>query len=194
MNKTEAIRLVIDGTDTEPVVFTTGYACRIARHHRDRESHFYMTGSMGLAGPIGAGIAHSTGRPTVVVDGDGSLLMNPAGLATAAVTPGLPLLHIVLDDAAYASTGGQPTQAPTADFCGLARSFGYRSVTRVEEPGDLSAVLGALLSDLRGPSLVHCVLGEADLPVPPRVEGDLAAHTRRFSRSVRFPAGRAGAA
>lgn len=107
MNKVQAVGTVIERTPSRPVLFTTGYTCRIAKHIADRDNHFYMTGSMGLVSSIGVGIALSSGRSTVVVDGDGSLLMNPAGLITAGSMPHLPLLHVVMDDARYASTGGR---------------------------------------------------------------------------------------
>src|SRR5260363_186197 len=99
MNKTVAIQQIILATTNQPIIFTTGYSCRIAAHLRHRPNHFYMTGSMGLA------VALATGLPTVVVDGDGSLLMNPASLIVAGAIPDLSLLHVVLDDGVYASTG-----------------------------------------------------------------------------------------
>lgn len=188
MNKAAAIATVVDRTPRQPVLYTTGYASRIAKHVADRDNHFYMTGSMGLVSAIGVGIALGTGRPVVVVDGDGSLLMNPAGLLTAGSAPDLPLLHVVMDDASYASTGGQHTPVTAADFCGLARASGYRFTAKTERQDELSALLARLLRNLDGPSLLHCVLSSADPPVPPRVEVDLASHARRFSGWVRIQA------
>lgn len=185
MNKVRAVGMVIERTPSHPVLFTTGYTCRIAKHIADRDNHFYMTGSMGLVSSIGVGIALSGGRSTVVVDGDGSLLMNPAGLITAGSMPHLPLLHIVMDDARYASTGGQQTPGAAADFCGLARASGYHFAAEVERQAEFSAVLARLLPVLRGPSLLHCVLSAEDPPVPPRVEVDLARHARRFGGWIR---------
>jgi len=186
VNKAGAVATVIERTPREPVLFTTGYASRIAKHVADRDNHFYMTGSMGLVSAIGVGIALGTGRPVVVVDGDGSLLMNPAGLLTAGSVPHLPLLHVVMDDASYASTGGQHTPGAAADFCGLARASGYRFAAKAERQGELSTLLGRLLRNIDGPSLLHCVLSDADPPVPPRVEVDLASHARRFNGWVRI--------
>jgi sulfopyruvate decarboxylase subunit beta len=185
VNKVEAIGAVIELTPGQPVLFTTGYACRIAKHIADRDNHFYMTGSMGLVSSIGVGIALSTGRSTVVVDGDGSLLMNPAGLITAGSMPRLPLLHIVMDDASYASTGGQDTPGAAADFRGLARASGYHFAANAQRPAELSAILARLLSVPTGPALVHCVLSAEDPPVPPRVQVDLARHARRFGSWIR---------
>jgi thiamine pyrophosphate-dependent acetolactate synthase large subunit-like protein len=73
-----------------------------------------MTGSMGLVASVGTGLALATGLVTVVVDGDGSLLMNPVGLIIAGAAQ-VPLLHLVLDDGQYAWTGGQPVPAGHTD-------------------------------------------------------------------------------
>lgn len=185
MNKTEAIQAVIAATADQPLVFTTGYACRIANDLGDRPSHFYMTGSMGLAASIATGIALGTGRATVVVDGDGALMMNPSALITAGASAALPLLHVVLDDGAYASTGGQAAPTGGIDFTALARACGYARTIRVAVPDELAGALELALRDLRAPTLIHCVLSAADRPVPPRIDGDLKLHRARFSQHLR---------
>ncbi|MFJ4184415.1 thiamine pyrophosphate-dependent enzyme [Kitasatospora sp. NPDC089509] len=183
MNKTTAIRVVLDATSDRPTVFTTGYACRIARHLADRPGHFYMTGSMGLAASVATGIALATGRTAVAVDGDGSLLMNPTTLVTAGALPGLPLVHVVLDDASYASTGGQRSPAAATDFTAWARACGYPSVARTEQPEELAALLREAL-ERPGPTLVQVVLTDPDERVPPRIDLELDEHWRTFTRHV----------
>lgn len=180
MNKTEAITQILAATAEQPIIFTTGYACRIAQDLDDRPSHLYMTGSMGLASSIGTGVALATGCPTVVVDGDGSLLMNPVGLLTAGGFEDLPLLHIVLADGCYASTGGQPVPAPRADFCALATASGYARVVASEELSTFSALVRAAVAECRSPTFILAVLNEPDAPVPARIDVDLGAHARRF--------------
>ncbi|MDT8914700.1 thiamine pyrophosphate-dependent enzyme [Amycolatopsis sp. PS_44_ISF1] len=182
MNKTTAIAAVLAVTPGRPVVFTTGYACRVARHLADRPGHFYMTGSMGLASSIGVGLARATGRPAVVVDGDGAFLMNPVGPLTAGTVPGLPLVHVLLDDGSYASTGGQAT--PRADLPALARACGYHQVMSTVDAAGLRSAVGTALAGGGGPVFVHAVLAGPDEPVPPRVELDLGGHARGFREFV----------
>jgi thiamine pyrophosphate-dependent acetolactate synthase large subunit-like protein len=181
MNKTSAIQRIIDATAGIPVVYTTGYACRIANGIADRSSHFYMTGSMGLAAAIAAGVASASGRCTVVVDGDGSLMMNPSVLFTAAAMPSLPLLHIVLDDRSYASTGGQASASANIDFCALAKASGYVQTIKVRDAIEFGAALQHVLPGLRVPTFLHCQLDDVDQAVPPRISSDLDAHGTRFS-------------
>lgn len=185
MNKTAAIGAVLDAVTTEPIVFTTGYACRIAKGIADRPNHFYMTGSMGLASSIGIGIAQQTGRPTVVVDGDGSLLMNPVGLLTAGGLPWLPLVHVVLDDGRYASTGGQAIASTSADFGAMAVACGYPRCRRIT---DAATLVTALRTELRGcsaPVLVHCVLSGEDQRISGRVDRNLDEYTTRLRGHIR---------
>ncbi|WP_435242903.1 thiamine pyrophosphate-dependent enzyme [Streptomyces cucumeris] len=184
VNKTEAIQEVVSATAGRPVVFTTGYACRIAQHIADRPGHFYMTGSMGLAASVGTGVALATGTPTVVVDGDGSLLMNPVGLVSAGAIPDLRLIHVALDDGAYASTGGQAVPSDRTDLAAWARACGYAQVLRAEDPGTLGAMLREALAHCAAPVFLHCALTASDAAVPPRVRGDLGDHQRRFSRHL----------
>ena len=185
MNKTEAVRALIEATSTQPMIFTTGYTSRIARGIADRPNHFYMTGSMGLASSIGIGVAQETGLTTVVVDGDGSVLMNPVGLLTAGSLDSLPLVHVVLDDARYASTGGQAAPCPRTDLLALALACGYPRVREVGDVAALTAVLRTELAACQAPVLVRCVLRGEDPPVSARVDGELGWYANRFGNHVR---------
>jgi sulfopyruvate decarboxylase subunit beta len=187
VNKTTAVRAIIAATTGEPVVFTTGYSCRIARATDDRPNHFYMTGSMGLASSIGIGVALATRRPTVVVDGDGSLLMNPVGLISAGSLPNLPLLHVVLDDRKYASTGGQEVPSVRADLARWATASGYSRALTTADLDDFTALLHAELSRCTAPVFIRCELSEADGAVPPRIDTDLSLHAARFSTYLEKP-------
>ena len=75
-----------------------------------RSQNFYMLGSMGLAVPIGLGIALAQPeRQVVVLEGDGSLLMNLGSLSTVAMVAPPNLTIVVWDNGMYKMTGAQPT-------------------------------------------------------------------------------------
>ncbi|MEV0730596.1 thiamine pyrophosphate-dependent enzyme [Polymorphospora sp. NPDC050346] len=176
---------MIEATSVEPIIFTTGYSCRIARNVADRPNHFYMTGSMGLAASIGTGIAMSSGRRVVVVDGDGALTMNPGCLLTAGASAHLPILHLVLDDGLYESTGGQSVPSRRINFTALAEAAGYSDVWHVDDLGKLKDLLRSEVARCASPTFVHCELAERDTAnPPPRVEADLTQHHLRFSRHL----------
>ncbi|MET8541865.1 thiamine pyrophosphate-dependent enzyme [Kitasatospora sp. NPDC004799] len=190
-DKSAAIAEVLACAPGVPTVFTTGFASRVAAALDDRPNHFYMTGSMGLALSVGTGVAMGSGRTTVVVDGDGSLLMNPATLLAVGADPDLPIVHVVLDDGVYASTGGQPTPGRRADLGGLAAASGYRTVREATtRPALRAALCSALAAD--SAVFIRCPVQPDAAPPGGRVTPDLPGVAARFAGSVtggsRFPA------
>ena len=95
-----------------------------------RPNFFYLEHAMGLASSMGLGIALAMPQhKVIVIDGDGSLLMNLGTLSTMArYRPGN-LLHIVFDNESLLSVGGFPTATSTGtDLAGIARASGVPSV------------------------------------------------------------------
>lgn len=115
-----------------------------------RPTFFYLEHAMGLASSMGLGIALSLPEQKVIVlDGDGSLLMNLGTLSTMArYRPGN-LLHIVFDNESLLSVGGFPTATATGtDLAGIARASGVPNVTEADTPETLlDAVRDALAGD-----------------------------------------------
>jgi sulfopyruvate decarboxylase subunit beta len=103
-----------------------------------KENFFYLEHAMGLASSMGLGIALSMPRhKVVVIDGDGSLLMNLGTLSTMArYRPGN-LLHIVFDNESLLSVGGFPTATGTGtDLAGIARASGVPTVLEASSIDD----------------------------------------------------------
>jgi phosphonopyruvate decarboxylase len=161
-------------------VATTGYISRELYGLDDRDSHFYMAGSMGCATGIGVGLA-MTGRRVAVLDGDGALLMHLGSLATVGRYVRTPFMHVVLDNGSHESTGGQRTNASNADFAEIAAACGYRAAWHCE---GIDAVRTGLLEASRvqdGPVLLHCLVRpgqDAKLPRPEQPLADLALRLR----------------
>ena len=115
-----------------------------------RPQFFYLEHAMGLASSMGLGIALALPEQKVIVlDGDGSLLMNLGTLSTMARYRPHNLLHIVFDNESLLSVGGFPTATSTGtDLAGIARSSGIPSVMEAHTPADLKqAVENALASN-----------------------------------------------
>ncbi|WGI18071.1 sulfopyruvate decarboxylase subunit alpha [Methanonatronarchaeum sp. AMET-Sl] len=113
------------------VVSNIGIPSRELYHIQDQPTNFYMLGSLGLATPIGIGLT-KTNRKTIVIDGDGSILMNPTSLFTAANQNTKNLKILAIDNASYGSTGCQKTTTK-ADLQMLAESAGLQT-TRTNNP------------------------------------------------------------
>ncbi|WP_328967335.1 thiamine pyrophosphate-dependent enzyme [Streptomyces sp. NBC_00239] len=180
LTKSEAVAVALEAAPDVPTVFTTGYIARIGAA-ADRRNHFYMTGSMGLALSLGTGIALRSRRTTLVVDGDGSLLMNPVGLVAAAEDPDLPLIQLVLDDGVYASTGGQRAPGSLVDLPGWARACGFARIHAVDSAQALAEALRGELLNPPAPVFIHCTVTADTTPPPPRVTDHLEGITARFS-------------
>ena len=107
-----------------------------------RDNFFYLQHAMGLASSIGLGLAQSLPRlKTVVLDGDGSVLMNLGTFATLArYRPGN-LVHIVFDNGSLLSTGGFPshTAEGITDLAAIARGAGVPHVDSVTNAFDFMA-------------------------------------------------------
>ncbi|ARF70193.1 phosphonopyruvate decarboxylase [Paenibacillus larvae subsp. pulvifaciens] len=107
-------------------IATTGKTGRELYEIEDAENNFYMVGSMGCVSSLGLGLAVTQSRKDVVViDGDGSLLMHMGTLATAGSYSPSNMLHILLDNQAHDSTGGQRTVSGNIDFVEIAAACGY---------------------------------------------------------------------
>src|SRR5437899_9508548 len=94
-----------------------------------RPNFFYLQHAMGLASSTGLGLALSLPKQKVVVlDGDGSVLMNLGGLSTMARYKPMNLVHVIFDNESLLSVRGFPTATATgADLAGVARASGIGS-------------------------------------------------------------------
>ncbi|MBV9616993.1 MAG: thiamine pyrophosphate-binding protein [Ktedonobacteraceae bacterium] len=112
-----------------------------------RHNFFYLEHAMGLASSMGLGIALCMPEHKVVVlDGDGSLLMNLGTLSTMARYKPGNLLHIVFDNESLLSVGGFPTATSTgSDLAGIARASGVPQVMEANTPESLKDAVGAAL-------------------------------------------------
>lgn len=114
-----------------------------------RHNFFYLEHAMGLASSMGLGIALAMPKhQVVVIDGDGSLLMNLGTLSTMARYKPGNLLHIVFDNESLLSVGGFPTATSTGtDLAGIARASGVPAVYQADTIESLqSSVTKALTS------------------------------------------------
>ncbi|RRJ63302.1 phosphonopyruvate decarboxylase [Paenibacillus oralis] len=134
------INAVKDGDTVQ--LATTGKTGRELYEIEDASSNLYMVGSMGCVGSFGLGLALSQpNKNIVVIDGDGSLLMRMGSLSTnGCYNPGN-MVHILLDNNAYESTGGQSTVSHNVDFVSIAAACGYTKSIHVHNLEELKACL-----------------------------------------------------
>jgi len=136
------------------IIATTGKTGRELFTIADRDQHLYQVGSMGCAAGMGLGVALNADRPVAVLDGDGAALMKLGTLATIGAHRPRNLIHVVLDNGTYDSTGGQPTVSPNVDFASVALDCGYPHAHRCDSLDGLEAAVEACTAE-DGPHLVH---------------------------------------
>lgn len=120
--------LVDDDTALVAGIGNAGFDLFLAGH---RPGNFYMLGSMGLAVPIGLGLALAQPERTVIVmEGEGSVLMNLGALATVGREAPPNLTIVVWDNAQWQLTGGQQTATGTStDLATVARGCGIQNAS-----------------------------------------------------------------
>ena len=166
------------------VVSTTGMISRELFILDDRPGNFYMIGSMGLASAMGLGLAIQAPHKRVfILEGDGSALMSLGTLPLIASEAPSNLAHIILDNEAYESTGGQPSISSKFDLAETAASAGYPWTRRVEDIEELESALTEAKNNGRL-SLVLVKCGIAPVEGIPRVSHTPEEVRDRFRAAV----------
>ncbi len=172
------------------VVSTTGMPSRELFEVRKRrgEPHdgdLLIVGGMGHASQIALGVALAQpSRDVYCLDGDGAVLMHMGGLATIGELSPKNYKHVVVNNGAHDSVGGQPTAGFSTDLCAVARACGYKRAVSVSTEADLDRELAAL-RDEAGPALVEVRVKKGnrkDLGRPTQSPADLK---EAFSKHVR---------
>ena len=170
IGRVTAIQAIVRRVEASDLVLsTTGMISREVFVTDDRPANFYMLGSMGLLSSFGLGLAlQSPEKRVYVLEGDGSALMSLGALPLIATESPKNLIHIILDNEAYESTGAQPSISSKVDLAEIGRSCGYARVVRVE---DLESLEGALQDNdtTPGPHLILVKVGIAPVKDIPRV-------------------------
>lgn len=140
LSREEAIKTMVDHLrEDDIIVSTTGMISRELFEYREAKmqghAHDFLTvGSMGHASQIALGIAlQKPHRRVFVFDGDGALLMHMGGMAIIGDYCPKNLIHVVFNNGAHDSVGGQPTVGQKIDIEAIAKAVGYADVVCVDD-------------------------------------------------------------
>lgn len=170
LGREEAIKIVVDKLrEDDIVVSTTGMISRELFEYREAKhqghAHDFLTvGSMGHASQIALGIAlQKPNRRIVVFDGDGALLMHMGGMTIIGDYAPKNLVHIVFNNGAHDSVGGQPTVGQKIDVEAIAKAVGYADVISVDSPMSLMAAMNHVnCAVIDGVSLINVNVGKGN--------------------------------
>ncbi len=163
MSREEAIEAVLDTLPNDTIYSaTTGRATRELywlreRRGEGREHDFLNVGSMGHASSVALGIAmEKPNRKVVALDGDSACIMHMGAMSMVSKVDAPNFIHIVLNNGAHESVGGQPSAGHLVNFTAVAEACGYATVGKaVETKEDLIAALHTLQSSGRA-SFIDC--------------------------------------
>lgn len=160
LTRERAIELVLDSLHGDPIIVsTTGKTSREVfeyreRHEQGHRNDFLTVGSMGHTSQIALGVALKTDRKVICLDGDGSVIMHMGALAINGSYAPENFIHLVINNGAHDSVGGQPTVGFQINIPKIAEGCGYRYVKSVNQETELVRVFEEILSK-KGPSLLE---------------------------------------
>jgi len=137
MERSRCIEMIYGELEESLVVTIMGATAQELYDLGHRENFFYLQHAMGLASSIGLGLAlHLPEERVVVLDGDGSVLMNLGTFATLARYRPPNLVHVVFDNGSLLSTGGFDSQTTSGvtDLAAIARGAGIEHVAEADTP------------------------------------------------------------
>src|SRR5579864_8051530 len=178
MLRAEALKAIYPELEQHIVITIMGSVAVELYTLGHRHNFFYLEHSMGLASSMGLGIALVMPEHKVIVlDGDGSLLMNLGSLSTMARYKPGNLLHIVFDNESLLSVGGFPTATSTGtDLAGIARSSGIPGVMVAHTPDSLTAAV----TDALASNTLTTIVSKVEAIGPKTFHMDLPLLENRF--------------
>jgi sulfopyruvate decarboxylase subunit beta len=140
MQRIDALRAIYADIENDIVVTIMGAVAAELYSLGHRQNFFYLQHAMGLASSMGLGLALSKpDKRVIILDGDGSLLMNLGTLSTLAWCAPKNLIHVVFDNQSLLSVGGFPTATSArSDLAGIAQKSGYLDATTVRSVEDFT--------------------------------------------------------
>ena len=161
MSREEAIQTVAAALgEKDCIVSTTGMISRELFEYRaamnqGHERDFLTVGSMGHASQIALGIALAQpDRRVWCFDGDGAAIMHMGSMAIVANKAPKNYVHVVFNNGAHDSVGGQPTVGLKIDLPAVAKAVGYKATYSVDSKADLESVL-AKVNSFESPALLE---------------------------------------
>ena len=139
MSREEAIEVILDHMPENTIYSaTTGRATRelffLREKREETKAHdFLNVGSMGHASSVALGIALSTDRPVVALDGDSAAIMHMGAMTMVSKVSAPNFLHVILNNGAHESVGGQPSAGHLLDWTKIAEACGYSTVGKAVE-------------------------------------------------------------
>ncbi len=160
MSREEAIKKVAQEAANDVIISSTGMISRELFEHREsvtqgHEHDFLTVGSMGHASQIALGVALAKpDRKIWCFDGDGAMIMHTGSMAIVGNKAPKNYIHVVFNNGAHDSVGGQPTVGLEIDMPTIAYAMKYKYVASVDTANDLDDILKNI-RNIEGPIFIE---------------------------------------
>ena len=149
------------------IIATTGFTSReLMEVEKGRISlmnnNFYMVGGMGHSAALSLGISLNNKKETICFDGDGSLLMHLGAMATIGFFGKKNFKHVLFNNNAHESVGGQTTNAKKVDFEKLTKSLGYKKYFLISKRSDVLKKISSFLK-AKGPVFLEILIEQGSI-------------------------------
>lgn len=160
LNREAAIVEVLNNvSENDIIVSTTGKSSREVFEYRvannqGHQNDFLTVGGMGHANQIALGIALNSNRKIVCIDGDGAVLMHMGSLAIIGNSKAVNYVHVVINNGAHDSVGGQPTIAFNINLVEIAKGCGYKYAISISKADEIKSTFNKI-NLIEGPIFIE---------------------------------------
>jgi phosphonopyruvate decarboxylase len=162
LNRIEVLKALTSEFDSAKYISSTGYISRELYQIRKEkgqthQNDFLSIGGMGHTSQIAMSYAKNSSKQTICFDGDGSFLMHMGGITSISDIQDRPFIHIILNNGAHLSVGGQPTIAKNIDITAIAKACGYSQTMKVETMSELNEAI-LMIKNSSTPVLLNIIV------------------------------------
>ena len=168
----------------QPIISANGFISRDLFEVCDKNSNFYMIGSMGLSSSIGLGLALKNPKKRFFVfDGDGNILMNLGSLTTTGILKPKNLVHVIFDNSVHESTGSQPTNSNFVNIEKIAKICNYSHTYKVSDKNNFLKIIHKI-KKLKGPIMILVKIQQSKEKKSERIKISPIKIKERFMQSI----------
>ncbi|MFN8429644.1 MAG: phosphonopyruvate decarboxylase [Spirosomataceae bacterium] len=189
LSREEALSKIIELLPNESIILsTTGMLSRELFEYRVKKGEpltdFLTVGSMGHCSQISLGVSLFTQKLVFCFDGDGAAIMHLGSFTIIGQNANSNFVHILFNNGAHDSVGGQPTVGLNIDFCKIALASGYKSAISLNSSEKIETLFKNI-KKLDGPIFIEVIVKKGSRSNLGRPTGSPFDNKEQFIKKLR---------